>query len=89
MAENQFFPLNLAKYRQKIQKNAFFGDFSIFWGLLTRWLRRVFQKFNVFFNETSIYFGCRNSGIIEATDLNFFLNDWKFNVDAKNAIKKG
>ena len=92
MAKNRFFPLNLATNGQKNAKktkNAFFGDFSIFKFLLTRSLRNGFQKFNVLFTETSISFGCCNSGFIEAMDLNFFLNDCKFYVDAKNAIKEG
>ena len=87
MTKNSFFftqfGLKWPKKRQKIEK-CFFCDFSMFLTLLTRSLRNGFQKFNVFFTETSIYFGCRNSGFIEAMDLIFFLNDSKLYVDAKN-----
>ena len=89
MAKNRFFPLNLTKNNETSLKNAILADFSIFNDLLTRSVRKGFQKFNVFFTETPMSFGSRNSEFIEAMGLNFFLKDSKFPVDAKNAIKKG
>ena len=88
MAKNRFFPLNLTKNNKKSLKNASLSNFSIFNDLLTRSVRKGFQKFNVFFTETPMSFGSRNSEFIEAMDLNFFLNDCKLPVDAKNAIKR-
>ena len=87
MAKNRFFPLNLTKNNEKSKKNAILADFSIFNDLLTRSVRKGFQKFNVFFTETPMSFGSRNSQSIEAIDLNFFLNDCKLPADAKNALK--
>ena len=90
MTENLFFYSiwpKMAKKRQKVEKMHFFVILAFFLTLLTRSLRQGFQKFNIFFTETSISFGCCNSGFIEAMDLNFFLNDCKLYVDAKNVKK--
>ena len=72
MAKNLFFPLKLPKNNEKSLKNAILADFSIFNDLLTRSVRKGFQKFNVFFTETPMSFDSRNSEFIEAMDLNFF-----------------
>ena len=46
-----------------------------------------FSEIQCFFHCNAHVFRSRNSEFIEAMGLNFFLNDCKLPVDAKNAIK--